>query len=93
MSQRKASWTEAALAKELGTSVDMLRRKIGFWVKHGVLLEKLNHSSGGHHYMRTSQLSGSDPSSEPATIAMDEDDGASALVSQEEQLKQVCIPL
>ena len=87
--QRKAAWPEAGLAKELGTSVDVLRRKIGFWVKHGVLMEKLDRTGNSHSYTRTTHLAAGDLGNEAATIAMDEDEGESALVSQEEQLKQV----
>lgn len=89
--QRKATWPEAALAKELGTSVEVLRRKIGFWVKHGVLIERLDRTGNGHQYIRTNQLAARESGGEVATIAMDEDEGESALVSQEEQLKQVRI--
>ena len=82
-------WPEVSLAKELGTSVDVLRRKIGFWVKHGVLTEKMDNTGNSHHYIRTKQLAAQESGSEAAAIAMDEDEGVSALVSQEEQLKQV----
>ena len=69
--------------------MDVLRRKIGFWVKHGVLMEKLDRTGNSHSYTRTTHLAAADLGNEAATIAMDEDEGESALVSQEEQLKQV----
>ena len=86
--QNKALWPEGKLAEELGTTLDVLHRKIGFWVKHGVLLESQT-SSGAHLYTRTQQLSSQDIGDGSVPIAMEEDEGESALVSQEEQLKQV----
>lgn len=85
--QHKASWSEEKLAKELGTPLDVLRRKIGFWVKHGVLLESLSRS-GAHFYVRAVQLAVRKNSDDATPIAMDEDEEDSALLSQEEQLKQ-----
>jgi len=88
--QNKAAWPDDALAAQLGTAVDVLRRKASFWVKHGVLTE--SPGRGKLTYTRALVLSsaegGNDADDGP--IAMEEDEGGSALVSQEEQLKQVC---
>lgn len=86
--QHKTAWLEEQLAEELGTTIDVLHRKIGFWVKHGVLLESRT-LQGKNLYTRTQQLNTGDAGDGSVPIAMEEDDGESALLSQEEQLKQV----
>jgi len=87
--QSSAAWADDKLAGYLGITVDVLRRKASFWVKHGVLAE--SQGRGRLTYTRTTMLSsgedGEDPEGGP--IAMEEDEGGSTLVSQEEQLKQV----
>jgi hypothetical protein len=82
-------WPDDALAAQLGTVVDILRRKASFWVKHGVLTE--SPGRGKLTYTRALVLSSGEGGhdADDGPIAMEEDEGRSALVSQEEQLKQV----
>ena len=77
------------LAGELGTNIEVLRRKASFWVKHSVLSE--SQVGGKLTYMRATELSSGEAGEEveDGPIAMEEDEGGSALLSQEEQLKQV----
>ena len=86
--QIRSTWSEESLAEIVGTVPEVLRRKAGFWVKHGVLSEDTDRR-GTHTYTRASHLSAQEVGDEVVPIAMDEDEGESALVSQEEQLKQV----
>ena len=86
--QSRATWAEDRLARELGTTTEVLRRKIGFWVKHGVLCERTGRA-GGHTYTRAEQLATGEVGDRVMQVGMEEDEGESALVSQEEQLKQV----
>ena len=86
MSQAAAQWAAADLAAEMGTSVPILRRRIIFWLKQGVLHEAQG-PRGQLCYARVKSLA--DGGS--ASLATMEEDGedSSALVNAETQLQQV----
>ena len=87
--QQRAKWTADNLAKEMGTTAETLRRKAALWVKHGVLVESQG-KDGKLSYARAQTLKSARPGSGGGDgMAVDDDEEGTALVSQEDQLKQV----
>ena len=71
----------------MGSTREIVNRKAGFWVKHGVLAVQLD-GQGRSLYERVSSLeqAASSQGANAAPVAMD--DGSSALISEEDQAQQ-----
>ena len=86
--QQRAKWTADSLAREMGTTAETLRRKAAFWVKQGALVES-QAKDGRLSYARAQALKSVRPGSGGGDVmAVDDEEASTALVSQEDQLKQ-----
>ena len=73
----------------MGVSRETLNRRASFWCKHGVLQAKSD-GKGGMQYQRATSLSQTAASADTSVpVAMETEEGSSALVSGEDQGKQV----
>ncbi|XP_062149366.1 anaphase-promoting complex subunit 2-like isoform X2 [Alnus glutinosa] len=90
--QEETSWTSKTLAAAIGIPVDVLNRRINFWISKGILEESLGAVSSDHVFtlmegmIETSKNSGNSGSSEDL-VAGDED-GERSVISAEDQLRK-----
>ncbi|KAE8023227.1 hypothetical protein FH972_008953 [Carpinus fangiana] len=90
--QEQTSWTSKSLAAAIGIPVDVLNRRINFWISKGILAESPGTDSSDHVFtlmegmIETSKNSGNSGSSEDL-VAGDEE-GERSVVSAEDQLRK-----
>lgn len=90
--QEQTSWTSKSLAAAIGIPVDVLNRRINFWISKGILAESLGADSSDHVFtlmegmIEASKNSGNSGSSEDL-VAGDEE-GERSIVSAEDQLRK-----
>lgn len=90
--QDQTSWTSKNLAAAIGVPVDMLNRRINFWISKGILSESLGTDPHDHIYNLIDGTA--DPSKSGANnggfeelLAGDDDDAERSVASVEDQLR------
>ncbi|XP_062155122.1 anaphase-promoting complex subunit 2-like [Alnus glutinosa] len=93
--QEQTSWTSKSLAASIGIPVDVLNRRINFWISKGILAESLGADSSDHVFtlmegmIEASKNSGNSGSFED--LVEGDEDGERSVVSAEDQLRREMI--
>lgn len=90
--QDQTSWTSKNLAAAIGVPVDVLNRRINFWISKGILAESLGADSNDHVFtlmegmVETSKNGGNGGSCEE--ILVGDEEGERSIASVEDQLRK-----
>ncbi|CAA6665214.1 unnamed protein product [Spirodela intermedia] len=90
--QEQASWTSKNLAAAVGTPVDILNRRISFWVSKGILVESPGSDSYDHIYTVVDEMSETNRNGLAKgtleDLSANDEEGEGSLASVEEQLRK-----
>lgn len=86
--QEKTSWSSKSLAAAVGLPVDILHRRMSFWIGKGVITDSGAGGSDGHVFTLVDNLTNANKNCISNEIEGMDEEGESSMVSVEEQLQK-----
>ncbi|CAM9002041.1 unnamed protein product [Rhodiola kirilowii] len=86
--QEQASWNLKSLSAAIGVPVDVLQRRINFWISKGILTESVGADSNDHVYTLVESMADTAKNSVSGGDDLAVDEGESSVASVEAQLRK-----
>uniref|UniRef100_A0A7N0VMU8 Anaphase-promoting complex subunit 2 n=1 Tax=Kalanchoe fedtschenkoi TaxID=63787 RepID=A0A7N0VMU8_KALFE len=86
--QEQSSWNSKSLSTAIGVPLDVLQRRINYWISKGILTESVGADSNGHMYTLVESMADTGKNGVSGGEDLAAEEGESSVASVEEQLRK-----